>query len=320
MKLYKRPDSPFFWADLRRYGLGRRSTNIRDKRTAERYLIQFLAKNNIPVKKQGNLLELTQRYLVWSESTKATKVHIGNSYTITLFLAYLSPDMSLFSVSQEHIEGFIMMRAKAVSKASVNREYAVIRHMFNLAVAWEYLNESPCRKIKPFRVSRKLPKYYTEEEIGRLLKGAHGIWRSIWLILLNTGMRRGELLALKWSDLHNGALHIRSPKEGRDKVIPISEDLQKVLDNLPRKGEMVCPYGSSTLTHTFKKMAIKAGIPGNLHLLRHTTASHLLLNGVPLQVVQRILGHSSIAITDLYVHALDKDMKEAVDKLSFGTA
>jgi len=166
MKLYRRKDSNYWWVDLRRYGLGLRSTKIPlDKKPlAESYVIQYLAKNKLsPIKKKGTLQELVDRYLIHSESVKTGKVYIRDRDSIKLFLVDVPGNTSVYAVSREQIEQWMRNRVGKVSKASVNREYGTIRNMSVILPvmksllgcgSWTSLSPKPTTgKTKPSRRS-----------------------------------------------------------------------------------------------------------------------------------------------------------------------
>ena len=127
---------------------------------------------------------------------------------------------------------------------------------------------------------------------------------------------------LEWRDvdLKSNNILIRKTKEGKQKVIPISKRLKDILKGMKKKDNYVLPrFNESTWTHVFKKALREAGLQGNLHWLRHSTGTNLLLQEVPIQVVSQMLGHSDIRVTSLYSHSLQKELKKASEKLKFGS-
>jgi hypothetical protein len=146
-------------------------------------------------------------------------------------------------------------------------------------------------------------------------------------LALNTGMRQGELLKLKWDnlDLDRGSITIIQSKTLRRKTIAINEPAREALNWLQenRYGELLFmwpwgdPIGKVTVYDAFKKACSAAGITDfRFHDLRHTFASHLVMAGVDLVTVKELLGHKTIAMTNRYTHLAQEHKAQAVAKLS----
>jgi integrase len=328
MRLYRRQGSDYWYADLREYGDGRRSTGLVDEKAAERYVIRYLARRGfrrrgVPVK----LSDLIARYEAYSQTNHTPGGSRRNLDAIKALLALLG-DREAESVTADDIERFKTLRAATVSATTINRDLNAIRSLFSRAVEWRLLDLSPMRHVKPLRDGGvKLPRFYTLDQIDALLAASTPEERRIWLIFLNTGMRRGDLINLKWEDvdLADGVLRIQKPKEGRARTIPISPELAEIIAQMPRSGPRLLPQiEPGSLTRMFKRRARAAGIPGNLHWLRHSFATHLLRpkddggQGVDIRVVMELLGHSDLRTTTLYTHALKPHLKKAVSGLRFG--
>jgi len=162
------------------------------------------------------------------------------------------------------------------------------------------------------------------------------IFIRFFILCLNTGMRKAELENLEWSDVDLERRKIRihrkdiwQPKTG-ERDIPINQKLFDLLSNLKEKNEkvpqsnFVFPDKEGGITKTkyrlqLIKIAKKANIENltKLHSLRHTFASHLVMNGVDLPTVQKLMGHSDIQTTMIYAHLSADHLIEAVDKLDF---
>ena len=132
-------------------------------------------------------------------------------------------------------------------------------------------------------------------------------------MLYGTGMRRGELLNLKIKDInpHRNTIHIKYGKGGKDRIIPLSNNLndllQKYYDQYKPKfyvfeGTEGEPYSASSVAQILIKNGIKAQIPNRItpHKLRHSYATHLLESGVSLRHIQVLLGHHSSRTTEIY--------------------
>lgn len=149
---------------------------------------------------------------------------------------------------------------------------------------------------------------------------------------LYTGMRRGELVYLEWEDvdLERRRITIQAKKDGsfatktgKARVVGISLKLAEILRSLPQEGQY-CFGGTSPLmrddgiTHAFRKLTKKAGLPATitLHSLRHTYITHLMEAGVNPRRVQELAGHKTLETTWRYAHALPSEGIDE-DKLNF---
>jgi len=321
MRFYKQPElSDYWYCDLRPYGLGRRSTGTSDKKEAMQRVSAWLAANGGVVKgaakPSATLAGLIDRYLLWADTHKTYKSATRDSVILQQFLVCCG-DVAVSDLTPSHIEQFQLQRAKRVSPSCVNRDMSSVRHMLDTkAVDWELIPAPICRRIKRMKMSKRLRESYTEAQIQKLFAATEEPFRSYWKVYAWTGMRRGEGNRLRWADVQDGWLRIRDPKERKDKCIPISAALRQVLDGMDHTSEYVIPVKDEVLTRRYTQDAAKAGIGGTLHKLRHSFASILLRNGVPIQVVRDLMGHSSLAITNLYAHASDEDKMASVNFFS----
>ncbi len=161
--------------------------------------------------------------------------------------------------------------------------------------------------------------------------------KDLVLLAVGTGLRLGELAALRWSavDFETGFLTVRSgegfrTKSGHERAVPLAGDAQEVLLRLSSEREddldgPVVTYGDGRpivakyASKRFKRYVRLAKLPEQIrfHSLRHTCASWLVMRGVPLLIVQQILGHSSIQVTERYAHLAPDVMKAAMHQ-AFG--
>src|SRR5512140_1203090 len=165
----------------------------------------------------------------------------------------------------------------------------------------------------------------------QLIAAAEGEWRTMVLVAMRTGMRKGELLGLRWVDvdLAAGRINVRQsyvkghlglPKSGKSREIPLGDDVIEALRaHRHERGPLVfCDAAGNHLTAgllgwPLKRALKRAGLREiGWHALRHTFASHLAMRGVPLTVIQELLGHSSIVTTMIYAHLAPHVARDAV--------
>ena len=169
------------------------------------------------------------------------------------------------------------------------------------------------------------------EEADRLVAAADGEWAATIFVGLRTGLRQGELLALRWEDvdLSKGLLSVRrsvtrgvvtTPKSGKGREVPLGDEVLAALKKHRHlRGELVfCAIDGSMLgknecKHPLWRACKRAGLRrGGWHVLRHTFASHLVMRGVPLKVVQELMGHATVEMTMRYAHLSPHVPREAV--------
>ncbi len=232
-----------------------------------------------------------------------------------------------------------------------NANLLLLSSMYHRAVEWGVLERSytlPTRGVKKFP-TRSRERFLSPEEraildafLDRALaipanKPGHLRWHSVAAIrlLAMTGMRRSEVLDLKWQmvDYRHRCLRLEDSKTGQ-KVVPVSDDVLALIRECREVWEC-CPYrprpeyviysrmggrvANSTLTATWST-GVRDRIPGfervRLHDLRHSAASDALMAGVPLALVGKILGHRRPETTARYAHIADSVMSDAVDAMS----
>jgi integrase/recombinase XerD len=186
---------------------------------------------------------------------------------------------------------------------------------------------------EPLTLKAKLPKtlpdYHEDADVEALLaiaktKKSHkkAIPRDLLLVELawRTGLRRAELSKLAKGDIHPDFLVVRSGKGEKDRLIPLELTLAENLHNFTKDmepNERVFKLNPTTLGMKIKDLAKRAGLSDfHCHSLRHKFATDLLEKGANIKVVQQLLGHSSIATTQVYLAATDKSLREAVKLLT----
>jgi integrase len=200
--------------------------------------------------------------------------------------------------------------------------------MFNLAIDWGYAKDNPVRRVKLFSEDNLNLKerILTDDEEERLLEASKSHLRPIILTALHTGMRRGEILGLKWHqvDLAKRIIRVEKTKSGKNRFIPISEFLMLELVKLKKENGtsqfvFLNPRTRKPMTDvktSFNAATRRAGIYGlRFHDLRHTFASRLVEMGFDLITVKDLLGHNSVITTQRYTHANAEQKKKAVHAL-----
>ncbi len=261
--------------------------------------------------------------------------------------------LRLGSLTPEHIQHALgKLLDRGLSARTVRQVHMVLRCSLKQAVLWRLLPTNPSDAVKAPRPERKEMRTLTEAEVHRFLAATAGTrHHNLWIFLVTTGVRLGEALALRWSDvdLTAGTAVIRrslqrqargdglvfvEPKSSRGRrTIPVPAETLEILrkhraevrrerdhagddwqeNDLVFPSPVGRPRDGAYLTYSFHRGLQRAGLPRmRIHDLRHTAATHLLTKHVHPKIVQDLLGHSTIAITlDTYSHVMPGLAKEA---------
>jgi len=215
------------------------------------------------------------------------------------------------------------------SAATCNRELGALKRLINKAITWGMAVSNPVLSVKPLREERGRMRFLSLEEAGRLMECASHHLRPIIATALCTGMRRGEIMGMRWKDidLRNRTIFVPHTKNGHSRYVPISDSLFNVLSNLPQHngsdylfagvpkiGKKGKPFND--VRTSFENACTLAGIENfRFHDLRHTAASHMAMAGIPLKIIGDVLGHRSIAMTERYAHLSPGFLRNAVNAL-----
>jgi integrase len=247
-------------------------------------------------------------------------------------------DCYVYKISRKAIEDYKQKRAEEVEPATVNREFSRLRHMLKCAVDWGYIKNNPCKGIKELKEPPGRIRYLSHEEMEGLLtacdpeslkqhpsnanrplsKLINVYLKTIVQLAIHTGMRRGEIMGLRWKDidLKEKRILIEKTKNNERRTIYMNDTVYHVLKSLPHHlhSELVFPdINGNMVTVAFERACKRAKIEDlRFHDLRHTFASYLTMGGVNLRTVQTLLGHKDLRMTMMYSHLSPEHLKEAV--------
>lgn len=308
-----------------------------DKATFEAYAEQWIT----------STLEVSDR----RQSTKTLYAGLTKTHIIGSPLG----KTSLSNLTAPTVERFIAgLRKKGLAESSVRQIYTVARAIADTAVRDRLLSENPFAQVKRPKVTKREAAYLSPVQARALVTAAAGSrYALLFELLVNTGLRRGEALALQWSDVHldgktarirktlvrqDGELVRAEPKSAKsDRTIPLSASAivvlkkakKRVAEDRLRAGskwqatgyvfttEFGEPCDPRNALRALQVAAERADMPGvGLHTLRHTAVALMLTHGVPISTVSRIMGHASIQVTvDLYGHVSPDVARDAFDAL-----
>ena len=260
----------------------------------------------------------------------STRKGVGHSLVSQLLPAFGSSPLDRITRSQ------VLRWFNTYSKTApggANHALGVFRQILNFAVACGHIDVNPAHRITTNRRDT-LTRFLSQDEVRRLHKvldersrrspGAKQQAEIIRLLLL-TGCRKNEILKLRWAEVKEDTLALADSKTG-PRTVPLNTQARRILERQARgRSEFVFPSPRNVSRPRASDLAMwyamrrEAGIEDvRLHDLRHTMASHAVMNGVPVPVVSRLLGHSNVRMTLRYAHLADNEIEAAAERV--GTA
>ncbi|OEY95342.1 site-specific recombinase [Acinetobacter proteolyticus] len=221
-----------------------------------------------------------------------------------------------------------------LSHATINRIRALLSVMYSYAMDLGLVEKNPVSRVKKYKEVNKIERFLSEQELPRLMQvlnapAEYGIDNlvvvAIVKVLLLTGMRKREVMDMKWADvdLSSGHWKLENNKSGKPRLIRLaSESLAEIRKMLPRQSEYVFAnpqtgQAFNDIRKCYDKIMKAAGIPNmRIHDLRHNFASMAVNKGLSLYVVQHLLGHASPQTTQRYAHLNGEVMLDAYQKVA----
>ena len=268
----------------------------------------------------------------WGQGTKT-----GTKSSLDRILREFG-DKPVTSITAGQIRGYIQRRHEqdGLAKSSRNRELAIIKKLFKVAKTWGYIEYNPANtdEVKIESIGRKMPRPYRREEIQKLREALEPRHSRIMNVYLNTGMRRGEMMALMWRDVawDRGIIVVRNTKNDEDREIPMNDTVVTILREVRREWESdgsaitdLRVFGPKADIRQVLVRAMKRSVfePDRmeslrpLHSFRDTFLTGLGDMGYPLHEIQELAGHKSIEMTRRYVKPSQERIREAVSRLNF---
>lgn len=232
----------------------------------------------------------------------------------------------LAEIGVRDVEAFKAQKIEQkLSPKTINNNLVCLGKILRVAEEWELIAGVP--RIKMLKVPKPEFDFLSFTEADALVEAMSPEWRAMLVTAVKTGLRRGELLALRWKDvdLETKRLVVRrnlidgrfgTPKSGKNREVPLCDTvvaelrehrhLRSELVFCREDGRPLNPHDVLAALHDTCDRAELRHI--GLHTMRHTFASHLAMRGVPMQVIQELLGHSTLVMTMRYAH-LSPDVK-----------
>ena len=196
--------------------------------------------------------------------------------------------------------------------------------MLRLAVEWEIIPTNPAQGVKSLKVPAGRVRYLQPTELRALLEASPEWLRPVIAVLVSTGMRRGEVLGLRWLDVDiaNHRVLLPQTKNGDGRIVYLNQSASAALRSLPFGADTKATdrlFGGITaeqVSVAFARACPKASIEDfRLHDLRHTAASWLRMKGADIHTVALLLGHKDLRMAARYQHLSPAFLAEAVGLL-----
>lgn len=304
--------------------------SIGDRVLAERTMEEIrrrisAGRHEIQLKDERRTFEaMAEEYL----EAKADKRSLRND---RLMLRQLTPVFGkafVHAISRQEIEAHLRVRRKEISGATVNRTLALLRHLFNIAIDRGYLRDNPTRGIKKFKEAPWRRKYvFSEDELQALVNAAAPHLRAILVMAIGTGLRKGDILGLRWNDVdfeHNViTIYMQKTEDALElPMLPMVRELLWRRKATAGESPHVFGFNGSAriadIKTAYRGALRRSGLATkgyHFHDLRRTFATMLYNRGVHLTKIQRLLGHKSVTTTERYLGVKFEETAQAITVL-----
>lgn len=251
-------------------------------------------------------------------------------------------DANLRTITPMMVQRYKALKIQTHAAKTVNNHLGILSRLFRSAVDWNYCDRNPVTGVGLLPLPPQEFRFWDRDQSDvflEKLRQRDPKHYPVFRCALRTGLRQGELLALRWGDLDfvKRRLFVRrnfthgktvTPKTGKSRMVPMSPGLASVLwDHRHLRGDLVfCREDGSHLSGDVLKRPMwraqrAAGLPYiSFHDLRHSFASQLVMKGVPLKAVQEFLGHSTMEMTMRYAHLSPAATQAYVEVLDEGSS
>ncbi len=280
-----------------------------------------------PAQSSDSLQESFLHYLKTNLSTNTVSAYRSD---LNIFLNFLKKERKPFRKLDAHfITRFIIaLKQEKYSASSIVRILSTVRSFYRFLIAEKHVAADALVNIEAPKVERNLPEVLSIQQVEQLIQAAEKTRQSLRNVTLieliyGAGLRVSECAGIRWSDVNLKEHFVRvRGKGGRERLVFLGEKaLQRLNQYRSQQGQnnlflFPSPHGQhlsrKRIWQIIKKCARLAGLPAEVrvHTLRHSFATHLLEAGLDIRIVQELLGHKSLATTEIYTHISRSRLKQ----------
>jgi len=248
---------------------------------------------------------------------KVLKQHFGKKLVREITLSMIN-DFKVKKAEEIKLRQPKDKKEEDISYATVNRNLAFLRAILYYAKADGLIQNHPMhRKIKFYKEKMRV-RFLEVSELEKLVSNCPENLKPLVVTAVNTGMRKGELLGLKWQDVdfQHDIIYLHKTKNGEKREVSMNAIVKATLIATPKRENDSLIFDKTNLRKDFLKAVESSGIINfHFHDIRHTAASHMVMSGVDLNTVREVLGHKSMAMTLRYAHLSPSYKMRAVARL-----
>ena len=331
--IYDRPDRPGFWGSwIDSSGRRRRKkfeahtlTQARALLAAEKATAEKNRTLGYTQPSKDKFADIIVRYLKHQKARLTPRSYQREDGIIATHLVPFFGKIKLAEIRRGDVQQYITQRSGEASAASIVKEVNVIKHILGLAVEWDLIPVNHAHRLKTPKPAAGRVRYLQPTELRAVLQACPEWLRPIAGLAVSTGMRRGEILGLRWLDIDRSGRRIMLPqtKNGEGRIVYLNKLAQQALgavecegvkatDRVFNESQMVGDY----VTQSFAKSCREVGIVDfSFHDLRHTAASWMRMGGADIHTVAQVLGHKDLRMAARYQHLSPAFVSDAVGLL-----
>jgi site-specific recombinase XerD len=335
MFLSKHPNGTYYLFFHDELGARRKvSTKCRRKSEAAKFFQNFKVgeRDRRISQERKRLSQFKEDFLAYSRTVHTLKTQACFETAFREFLKKVG-DAPLHLINVREIERFLSDKTSEASIWTARKYYTALASAFETAKKWKCISVNPFRQVEKPKAPEVQPAHFTKKDFQEIMKGISEVnFRELCICAVSTGLRLGELISLQWTDVDfvRKVLTVKNSetfttKNKKIRVVAMSEQLWRMLAMRKDRAssELVFHFNGQQLSaekvsKTFKEYVRAARLNEKLHFhsLRHTFATWLVQDGASIYEVQKLLGHSSIAVTQIYSHLAPSELHSVVNRIS----
>ena len=287
---------------------------IREQR--EKQIEQGITLNTI--KRNNNVVEVLNSYLEKYENSGS---YSNAKYNYNVFLNFVGNDVTIQSIDKSKIDKFLIhLKERNIKNVTINQYVSYLFTFFNWCIEKEYISKNPTAHIKKLKKESTKREYLTFEEIDLFSKvDKFNHTKTAFIFSCFTGLRMIDVKNLRWNDIRGNSIYLKIKKTGKYETIPLNATANKILNDIDKENDYIfnLPKQRRTIEYQLKAIYELAGITKHItyHCSRHTFATILLTSGVDIFTVSKLLGHSSVSMTEIYSNLINENKVTAINSI-----